>query len=204
VVRNERETGRNKNVARRRPAVRNRFDELIAFCALAVSLGSLLIAYVETRATRQLVQASSLPHLSLASTFNGTPGGHWQSVARSLENDGVGPADVRWVEITLDGKPYPSFEDLLRQCCGVTRPQRTATLTNRMIRPGSSVDYVSVAAADGQQTAIDVYAGLLRSNRIATRICYCSVFDDCWEVRSVGNGRPTPLRSCPGEENAQL
>src|SRR5206468_12826495 len=115
-------------------------QELIAVSAFLVSLASMVIAYEESRASKRLVQASSFPYLTLASTFDRT-GGYARGVTRTIENDGVGPADVRFVSMRFRGRDYRSLPALLRDCCGITQPHKTASLTNRMIRPGVAVDF---------------------------------------------------------------
>src|SRR3954451_4705153 len=81
-------------------------QELIAISAFLISLASIAIAFQENRATRQLVQASTLPYLTFSSTFtrtanSGAPGASTTGITRALENNGVGPADVRYAIMTF-------------------------------------------------------------------------------------------------------
>src|SRR3954453_2874791 len=86
-------------------------QELIAISAFLVSLASIAIAYQENRATKQLVQASTLPYLTFGSTFpraasSGESGAFTTGIPRALENNAVGPADVRYAIMTFNGRKY--------------------------------------------------------------------------------------------------
>jgi hypothetical protein len=180
---------------------RHRFEELIGASAFLVSLASIAIAYQETRASKQLVQASSLPYLTFSTTFDHTgdakTGTSRTEVIRAIENNGVGPADVRYATTRYEGRNYGDSAKLLRDCCGITQLHTSATLTNRMIRPGVAVTFLDVQGKPVEEASIQRYADLLGSNAIQTIICYCSVFNDCWLLKSNGIGRPTPVRECP-------
>ena len=177
---------------------------MIPVSAFLVSVASIVIAYQENRASRQLVQASSLPFLSLSSTFNRRPDGHVIGVTRTLENDGVGPAEIRFVDMRFHNRSYASLSELLRDCCGLLEPQTTASLTNRMIRPGAAVDFLVLKARGNSDEAIDRYAQLLLGDQFSTTICYCSVLSECWTLEASGSGGPRPVKECPiGEEARQ-
>jgi len=171
-------------------------QELIAVSAFLVSVASIVIAYQENRASKQLVQASSLPYLSLTSTFDRSADGKIVGVIRTLENDGVGPADVRFVDMRFRNRPYADLSDLLRACCDV-EPKTTASLTARMIRPGIAVDFLVLKARATADPGIDRYARLVQAGEITTNICYCSVFSECWTLGTNSNGRPAPAKECP-------
>src|SRR3546814_11015181 len=39
-------------------------------------------------------------------------------IAFDLLNRGIGPARIRWAELTYDGTPVPGLRALLKNCCG--------------------------------------------------------------------------------------
>lgn len=179
-----------------------RLEELVAVSAFLVSLASMAIAYQENRATKQLVQASSLPYLNFTLTFNRSVDHRTKrpltaSIVQTLENNGVGPADVRYAAMTFNGRKYQDAAKLLRDCCGVSQPHISAGLTDRMLRSGVAVNFLEVRGSDSAPGAIDRYALLLEAHKIRTIVCYCSVFSDCWTLGSLGSGRPQPVRECP-------
>ena len=172
-----------------------RLEELIALSAFLVSLASIAIAYEESRATKQLVLANSLPYLSLSSTFDRGADLRTTAVTRTIENDGVGPADIRNVSMVFDEHEYADPAALLRACCGITRPHTIASLNDRMLRPGKAVDFLVLEPNAVDRAGIERYAELLQAGRIETTVCYCSVFSECWVLRTAET-RPTPAKVC--------
>src|SRR5579864_7614293 len=85
---------------------RFRFDLFIALCALLISSVAAAASVYQTRVigeqtsiiSRQL-SASTWPYLSFVSSYSR------KYVELDLRNDGLGPAIIRAVTITTDGKP---------------------------------------------------------------------------------------------------
>jgi len=76
---------------------------------------------------------------------------------------------------------------LMRACCSTTpaeTEQLKTTITSvglaapRILRAGEHVDFFAVPASPGNEDLWSKLNG--ERNRITTRVCYCSVFDECW------------------------
>ena len=179
------------------------YDLAIPIAALFVSFISIYIAWHHGQVMQELVhqneklvEANSLPHLQLYGG-NLTDFGE-RRVAFSVANQGIGPAEIRSVQVKVDGRPVKDVSELLRACCatrnysGVT----TSTILGLMQRPAQVVDYLSVKAADNPELYRELEA-VRRARTIETDICYCSVFDDCWLRTSRDGDRPVPVAQCP-------
>jgi len=168
-------------------------DFVIAGSALLVSVVSLVVAIGHGQTMEQmadanarLVKANSWPFI----------GGHLsvdnKSIALGVTNSGVGPAKVRWVEVTYDGKPTHSPSDLLMRCCGMSASKPAsysyALVTNTVVRAGDSVDMITLRREPVNGPVFEP----LRRNilRVGFRICYCSVFDECF----ISNGMSLDTR----------
>jgi hypothetical protein len=182
------------------PVGHRHIDLIVPFAALFVSFLSILIAWQHGEVMKELVhqnerlvQANSLPFVQLYSN-NGAD--HFTLVAA---NSGVGPAQIRSAVILIDGRPMPSLPDLLETCCAMKDRQTVSksNLRGAMIRAGQDLPYLQVIAGS---PALRPLAMLYDAHRIETRICYCSVFGDCW-VRSSFDTRlardPRPVNACP-------
>ena len=183
-------------------------DLIVPVAALFVSLVSILIAYHHGQVMKQLVhqnerlvQANSLPHLSLERTFTRS-GDNTTEVRHTIGNSGVGPGEVRSAKLTLDGRPFDDVETLLRHCCAAIQPATSGTLTGRMISPQTSFDYLILRATPENQAEVNRFADLTLRDRIMVEICYCSVFDECWTLRSVSEERPRRVNSCAPREGS--
>jgi hypothetical protein len=105
-----------------------------------------------------------------------------KAISLGIANEGVGPAKVRWVQVTYDGKPARSTLELLTRCCGLTPGGHVdyeyALLTNTVVRAGDTVDMITLRREPVNESIFKI----LRPNarRVGFRVCYCSVFDECF------------------------
>ncbi|MEO7276825.1 MAG: hypothetical protein ABIW33_02235 [Sphingomicrobium sp.] len=164
------------------------FDLSLGLLALFISFISIFIAWHHSEIMRELVhqnellvEAESLPYVQLSASAR-TGGG----AALNAVNEGVGPARIVTAEVSVDGKPVGTIDELAQACCGASARADFAasSLEGRMVRPGDTVPYIEISGASA-----------LQSRRIATTLCYCSVFDDCWTAVS-HDPTPNPVKSC--------
>jgi hypothetical protein len=173
----------------------------LALSAFFISLVSIFIAVqhgkVMERLVHQnerLVQANSLPHLRLSSDNIGPDGE--ARISLWVENEGVGPAEIRTVEHLFDGKPVR--ETFLADCCGASSMEGviSSSLDGTMLRAGKRIDYFQYSRTPANSAAFERLDQVRKAGRLVTRLCYCSVFDECWE-RSSRDDRPRPVEQCP-------
>jgi hypothetical protein len=174
------------------------YDLAIPIAALFVSFISIYIAWHHGKVMQELVhqnerlvEANSLPYLQLyGSNGNG-------SVSLNTANEGVGPAKIVSAEVLIDGHPVRSLHELLLACCGQGDDANvsSSTLTGRMVRPGDSVKFVDLEAGKGASDRMSAFDRARQSNRIVTRLCYCSVFNDCW-IADSRDPTPDPVNQC--------
>lgn len=186
-----------------RPTGVNWLDLALPLAALVVSVVSIIIALHHgevmqslVRQNERLVQANSLPYVTLDSsnlTATGEP-----LISLSAINKGVGPADIRSVQIMVDGRPVPNLAALLKACCGTgNSPVLISTLLGSMVRAGEEISYIKILVTPESKEDAKRFDKALQSKRIVTEICYCSVFNECWTRSSRPFDRPMPVRSCP-------
>jgi hypothetical protein len=206
------------HVAHRSTGIRH-LDLILPITALFVSLVSILIAWHHSQIMRELVHenerivaAESLPYLDIYSSDVAsdlkTP-----TLRLSIQNEGVGPARIAEVAITVNGKPVPDFNTLIDQCCapGLLRAKGAdskqyrslrngevvlSSVRDRMIRPGDSADVFAWPITLENKPIIDRLQAGLASDAVNISVCYCSVFDECW-LRTDGGRRPVAVKKCP-------
>jgi hypothetical protein len=112
-----------------------------------------------------------------------------------LKNQGVGPAVIRAMEVTFDGRPIRRWDDLLPSMTAYFKgPHRNwdshiTMIHGRVIAAGEAVKPFE-PYGEMQATAM-----LKVRERIAVKLCYCSVIEDCWEVTAQGlNGSNDPRK----------
>ena len=180
-------------------------DLIIAVSAIVLSVISLVVAIGNARTQEKMVAATSWPLLQY-STSNISDDGS-PVIVMEIINEGSGPALLKHLSVTHQGKAMASSGDLLRTCCGMTIPgwqeaRRvdpavalvTSSVRNRVIRPGERIRFLRMERRD----AIGgMWTGLERARReVEFEACYCSLFEECWrsDLESLS---PRRVRSCP-------
>lgn len=192
------------------------FDIALGLGAMFVSVITLVIAVEHGRtmermadANTRMVQANSWPFVDFSNhnlNERGSP-----EVRLVLTNEGIGPARIETFELWWREKSMSSPAQLLKACCtpdpGHQQADPVISLglaSPRILRAGEHVDFLSVGfTANGRET----FEKFNRErNYIRTRVCYCSVFDECW-VKEGGDDllqkgqskliRPDHVKACP-------
>jgi hypothetical protein len=195
------------------------YDMAIPIAALFVSLVSIFIAWHHGRVMQELVhqnerivEAESLPYLDIY-TSDLASDQRTPTLRLTVQNEGVGPARIAEVLMTVNGKPVPDFNTLVDHCCapgllqsrGVGAKQYRgirngevvlSSLRDRMIRPGEEVDAFAWPITDANKPIVERLQSGLASNAVNISVCFCSVFDNCW-VRTDQSRRPVPVKQCP-------
>ena len=179
-------------------------DFAIPLAALFVSFMSIFIAWQHgqemkelVRQNARLVQANSFPHMQIfAGNADLKSGGDFQL---AMINQGNGPALIRTAEVQVDGRPVSDVQSLVAACCGAASADyHFSSVVGRMVRPGEIVSYLNVPRDAGGGMLEALLKKALASRRIETRVCFCSVFDECWVVASSkAHAVPKPVPQCP-------
>ena len=179
------------------------YDLAIPVAALFVSFVSIFIAWHHGQVMKELVhqneklvEANSLPYLQISGSNVG--GG----VSFNAINEGVGPARIVSAEVLVDGRPVQTLDELMRACCGGGGNEglTSSSLQGRMVRPGDTVSYIAFPVTPRNRDEVVALDRARRSDRIVTRLCYCSVFDDCW-IADSRDPTPKPVNQCAAPEH---
>jgi len=193
-------------IPHRRP--RHWLEYISTAFAVVISLISLWVAIETERANRQMVAASSWPLLQVDSS-NVDDKGNSVLLFR-VTNTGVGPAKVRSFEVFYKGHPYRSAVSLIRACCKKdfvrpppddTDPKNffiTGGVPGNVIRAGETHPFIQMGLGSKNE-AVWRALNTARNDDMFYRICYCSVFDECWINTVHGRNQldPTPVGTCP-------
>jgi hypothetical protein len=172
---------------------------LLSVAALVTSAMSVVIALRHGEVMDKMLKASSLPFLTVYSGnyVNGKTVAHL-----TLRNEGVGPARVMSLRLSLDGKPMHSLQDFLQQCCGGHAPEGSLDESNayeRFIPARGESELFSLAPASDKDPAYIAFDQA--RSRMQIQLCYCSVFDECYEyVPIVAEAKP--VAACPVDRTA--
>lgn len=179
-------------------------DMSLALSAFVVSLASLWLTVHNARTMERLVAANSYPNVDIepGNRFDFGDGlGLRPALYLSLANTGIGPARLRSVQLSWQGKPAADLAALVALCCSgpdASSPAkmdywRSGDLRGYMVAAGQSVNLYAWPEALGD-------ARWARLNelkaKVGVEVCYCSVFDECY-VRDSSHREPARAKACP-------
>ncbi|HEX6833581.1 MAG TPA: hypothetical protein VF132_08605 [Rudaea sp.] len=161
--------------------------------ALAVGAYQTSLMQSQTRLMQTQARASVWPHVSIGYNYHNS--GDDPGFELHVQNNGVGPALVRSVQTTLDGAPVRHWTDLFKTVFEKNQTVHAdlSGLQGIVIPPNTNRDTLvpalKITDADFAKRVYDLH------DRIDMRICYCSIYDDCW-IATMKTAQPMPTPAC--------
>jgi hypothetical protein len=163
-------------------------DRIVSGSAMFVALSSLAIALYEVRMMREHDRISVWPYLSV---FNSDTGGNY---SLNLRNAGIGPALIGSFEVVVDGKPRKNWGeaiDLFKVDLAGVPSSYSHVGRGVVLLPGANVRVLEIG---GGPAASAFHHEAQR--RMHARICYCSLYEQCWIQDAALADEPQPVRAC--------
>jgi hypothetical protein len=181
------------------------WDYAVGGSAMLVSLISLWLAVQHGHTMEKLVKANSWPNIQVSVRVDrgGAPGSARLSIAAT--NNGVGPARIDSLELFSGNKPLHDAGAIIEAIKVAGRAAGNGAAVAGHLEGASAVDTVLGAHETTVITRFVVSDGSLWTmpmvkvgSAIETRICYCSVLDECFRDDSrLARHRPEHVESCP-------
>ena len=176
---------------------------LIAITALITSISSIAIAVHNGRIMGRLVEANSIPYMQ--GGFSDVTLAGESVLSLDLLNRGVGPAHERSLQVKVGDRYVKSLSEFLSASLGPEQALRAKDVLhpvwNRVrtrFIPGGQTQFVFRIAKSPENSQ---FWELLAKDqeRWDLEFCYCSVFDDCWQVRGKWQ-EPERVKQCRRDE----
>ncbi|WP_417483514.1 hypothetical protein [Maricaulis sp.] len=161
--------------------------------AMLVGIAALFVAWDQGRVMRAQQHGAVYPVLQVDGFVSTMP--TEASLGITVANNGVGPALIRRVSLYRDGELQTGLE-----------PYRTqlpdgynlswAGLTGRALAPNESVTPIQIRWSRADITPPELSAAASSWNAWEVRVCYCSVFDRCWETVPAGGALARRVNQC--------
>ena len=147
----------------------------ISACALGVSLYAVYIQ-------QDTAKRSNKPYMFVNYYYDDSGSGF------RLSNSGVGSAYLHWFQILVDGQPQASWAEMYTLLGLEKGGKYEYSRPTAVFRSGSQniIFWVRTGAADQQLRQ--------SGSRVSFKMCYCSIFDDCWLSTSIH--APQEQKSC--------
>lgn len=127
-------------MSREQGAGASRYETIIA---TLVGVSALCVSAYTAHVQRQQVRAAVWPILEYETS-------NAPAIRFTVDNKGVGPAIVRHVTVTVDGRPVRTWQDVLEKLLGPGSYHFSqSSLSNHVFAAGESVDVMVPHDADG-------------------------------------------------------
>ena len=176
-------------------------DKILGLTAIFLSGISVFIAVHHGHTMERLVAANTWPNISY-STGNESDDHLRHDVELKLKNTGVGPARIDTFEVFYKNQPLAGPAGFA-QCCGKgLRNSSTSQVLDEVLPARESIVFVGVPKEGNTLEAWENANQERMAVRIRIRICYCSVFDECF-VRDSTERRPHRVDECSPSQPTQ-
>lgn len=183
------------NEAEKGPRIGN--SMYAALAAGVVSVSALGVSIYEAWLMREQQAASVLP---IVDFWTGYGGDHGYSV--NVANKGLGPAFIRDIDVRVDGQEMENWTSVLVALVGQRVNHNESNLSGNVVAQGESGAMLSISDMD-MATAV-----WHQGERVSMTLCFCSVFEECWQTDianlNVATPRTERVQSCPSSPGSSF
>jgi len=160
-------------------------DFIVATLAVVIGVLTMFVYIYQARVMSRQLHASVWPYVEVISS-QGTNG-----LSLDISNKGVGPALVRKHRVMYDGVEFPEqkIDSLLVAMIGRKISRNLTTVESRVLAAGEKINFILVSNLR-DMISMD---SALHHHTVSIKVCYCSIYDECWTVTG---GKNEPCDSC--------
>lgn len=189
---------------------------IVAVSVVVISVASLFVAVFQGIVMQRTQEAQVVPVIQYGTGNFDSERDAWRMTLK-LTNTGLGPAEIRRFSLSWNGQVITDTSAFMATCCApasVPEEDRLGymigvfqagemrlffeSVDGRFFAPQESVEFVSFEQPDPETQprghAVWMALDQVRHD-IEVDVCYCSVFDQCWESRFPQQTR-TPVHAC--------
>jgi hypothetical protein len=149
----------------------------VSFLALSLGAYQARLMNVQTRLMQSQARASVWPYISIG--YSLSDAGEKSGYIWEINNDGVGPARIESVTMSVDGTPVRSWREVFHAVFADAPVKANySKIYGKVLPPNTNrpttIEAVRILAPEQARA---FYAA---QDRFDMTICYCSVYDDCW------------------------
>ena len=160
-------------------------DRLLPICALLISAVACAASLYQLRMASSSMSAQTWPYVTIGWRYANNETG------LQVDNDGLGPALIRDVVLTVDDHEQHDAVSAVRQLISNPNPELDIHALTRgvVIRAGQSLNVFLVHGAPSANELRTAQA------RVNLQICYCSLLGQCW-TNSLQDEIPRSASKC--------
>lgn len=169
------------------------WQTLLSVAGALIAILALFATLRESEEVRRQTAAAVWPYIQVQ--MDDFDLGDTASLSLSFTNTGVGPAKVRSLRLEVDGQPVADWDALLARLeQPADSPYGRDSVSQRVLAPGESVTLFTTR----HPPLVRALQAAIRRPGTVLGMCYCSIFDECWQARSGPEPEdPRPVAACP-------
>ncbi len=174
-------------------------EMLVGISAVIIGLCALGVSLYETSLMRSEQRAAVVPILELGRSYNvSTTDPSLNRLSFIAQNVGIGPARVIDFRVTIDGKPYPTWDAAMRVLAGAEDrvSYSMSTINGRTIPPDRTIEMFNLSDLEHLNAILEDFG------RLDFEACFCSVFEECWTTKMTTFGASEPVESCARKQDS--
>lgn len=170
----------------------NKVEFLIAVCALITSAMAVFMAWDQGRVMRAQQHGAVFPVLQIDGYA--TNDASASAVGIKIRNSGVGPALIESVTL-IDDTRSTGLETYI-ETLPAGYELSWSSITGRALAPGETVTPIEILWPRDSFDPDTVRRVATDAQRWRLEICYCSVFQRCWQTKEIGRSRAESVKRC--------
>lgn len=184
-------------------------NTLLGGAALLTSVIAVLVAWDESRVLRQAYRTAFTPIVEVRADLTDGGRGEPSVFAIDLRNVGPGVARIEAVSLRADGEPVRQdlaaamFPPALAPQASVRGAPVLGYLKADEALRAASVSFDGAQRTRGMLAAYRREAYPDRLAALTFGVCYCSLFEECWET-GLGQAAPRPVSACEPSDDLAL
>lgn len=145
-------------------------DMIVGLSALMVSLVAVLVGVYSAYIDRTYARASVWPRIQLGRSYGNT------NFTYLAINNGTGPAIIKSLKITYDQQVVNDWTQLFTTMGLQNISYSQSQLNNIVIPANQRISALRITDKTLVETMLE------QDNNISFEMCYCSIYDECWQV----------------------
>jgi hypothetical protein len=151
--------------------------EIGSAIAVLLSVLAVVVSFYQARIAEKQAHASVWPYVTVG--YNLSEVGDDRGFALTVDNDGLGPALIESVVLSVDGLPRTSWADVIAALGLQTGFMRsTSSVSGRVLPPDINRETTISAIRVSSLPEAKVFFHAIP--RLKIDVCYCSVYEECW------------------------
>lgn len=166
-------------------------DFIVAMLAVVIGVCTMFVYIYQANIMSKQMHSSVWPHLQTNVSESE------KGIMISVHNKGIGPALVKSTYVIVDGKTFSdskaNMDSIAMLLTGKMNLLNGYTnVKDRVISANEEVRFIEIT----DTASVALFNKAMVGHTIRIKICYCSVYGDCWTVSGI---KTTPCENCECE-----